>query len=78
MPISYVGKIKVTVARFMRGKCGICHEMIMPGEAYFTCVGGTNISSGYLAHYNCYKPASALIWEALTPNQQAILKGKGE
>jgi len=41
------------VARTMRGKCGICHEMIVAGEKYFTCVGGTNTCNGYLAHYDC-------------------------
>ena len=75
MPISYGGKSKVKVARFMRGVCGICHKMIMPGEAYETCVGGTNTSNGYLAHYNCYKPIGASAWEELLPKQQAILRG---
>ena len=70
MPISYIGKIKVTVARFMRGKCGICHKMIMPGEAYETCVGGTNTGNGYLAHYNCYKPDGAPTWEELKAKAQ--------
>jgi len=41
-------------ARYIKGSCGICHQMIMPGEFYFTCVGGTNTHNGYLAHLNCY------------------------
>lgn len=65
MPISRTGNSRVRVARFMRGVCGICHKMIMPGEAYETCVGGTNTKPGYLAHYNCYKPESAPTWEEL-------------
>jgi len=55
MPISRGGKDQVRVARFMRGKCGICHKMIMPKERYLTCAGGTNIFKGYLAHLDCYK-----------------------
>jgi len=55
----------IRVARFMKGKCGICHKMIMPGEAYETCVGGSNTSKGYLAHYNCYKPDGAPTYEEL-------------
>ena len=65
MPIARVGKSPARVARFMRGECGICHKMIMPGEAYETCVGGTNTKNGYLAHYNCYKPDNAPTWEEL-------------
>ena len=66
MPISRKRECNpIRVARFMRGECGICHKMIMPGEAYETCVGGTNISNGYLAHYNCYKSPNAPTWEEL-------------
>lgn len=65
MPISRGGEHKVKVARFMRGKCGICYKMIMSGEAYETCVGGTNTREGYLVHYNCHKPSGAPTWEEL-------------
>ena len=66
MPIAREGKSQpARVARFMRGTCGICHQMIMPGEAYETCVGGTNTRNGYLAHYNCHKPSNAPTWEEL-------------
>ena len=66
MPIAYAGEGQpVRVARFMRGNCGICPKMIMPGEAYETCVGGTNIKNGYLAHYNCHKPTGAPTYEEL-------------
>ena len=75
MPIAYRGKVKVRVARFMRGECGICHKMIMPGEAYETCVGGTNTSNGYLSHYNCYKPEGAPTWEELPEANRKLLRG---
>ena len=65
MPITRGGQHRVRVARFMRGDCGICHKMIMPGEAYETCVGGTNTRNGYLAHFNCYKPEGAPTYEEL-------------
>ena len=75
MPITRTSKGQpVRVARFMRSKCGICHEMIMPGEAYETCVGGTNIKNGYLAHYNCHKPEGALAYEDLTSEGKASLR----
>lgn len=76
MAISRTGNNNVTVARLMRGRCGICYEMIMPGEAYETCVGGTNTSNGHLAHFNCYKPIGSPNWENLTPEQQARCKVK--
>ena len=74
MPITREGKSRVKVARFMRGECGICHKMIMLGEAYETCVGGSNTHNGYLAHYNCHKPNGAPTYEELrakgvNPNQ---------
>jgi hypothetical protein len=79
MPISRASREnpanKVTVARYMRGKCGICHEMITAKEAYLTCVGGTNTSNGYLAHYNCYKSTDAPRWEELKPEAQKVLSG---
>lgn len=59
MPISRSGTMKIKVARTYRGKCGICLNPVFPGQAYMDCVGGTNSSSGYLAHYNCYKPEGA-------------------
>lgn len=75
MPISREGKIKVRVARFMRGDCGICHKMIMPGEAYETYVGGTNTRNGYLAHYNCNKSYNASTWEELSDSSKKLLRG---
>lgn len=74
--ISMGGKIIVRVARFMKGECGICHKMIMPSEAYETCVGGTNTRNGYLAHFNCYKPSAAPTWEELPAvMRKALNKG---
>jgi len=76
MPISRSHKgTPVRVARTMRGKCGICHKMIMPGEAYETCVGGTNSKNGYLAHYNCNKPTNAPAWEELLDSNKRLLRG---
>ena len=68
--------IPLKVARFMRGDCGICHEMIMPGEAYETCVGGSNTGNGYLAHFNCYKPIDAPTWEELPDTTKKALRSK--
>ena len=62
---------KVRIARYMRGECGVCYKMIMPGEAYETCVGGMNTCKGFLAHYNC---RNSLRWEDLTIKSQNILR----
>lgn len=55
MPIARSGELKVKTARTYRGKCGICREPVIAGDKYVDCVGGTNISNGYLAHLKCYK-----------------------
>ncbi len=72
MPISRGGKLKTKVARTMRGRCGICYKPVISGEAYETCVGGTNSENGYLAHYNCYKPSGAPTYEELQARNKGV------
>jgi hypothetical protein len=51
---------KVRTARYMRGKCGICFKMIMPGEKYLL-IDGSITSNVRPAHLDCYhKPAGRL------------------
>ena len=49
---------KVRVARFMRGDCSLCHQMIMPGQAYLLRDGSLtrNVSP---VHLSCYSPGSS-------------------
>lgn len=75
MAISRGGKDLVRVARVMKGKCGVCHQMVIAGQAY-EYVGGTNTSNQYLAHYNCYKPTNAPTWEELPQVNRLKLGGK--
>ncbi len=58
-------KQPIRVARFMRGECGICHKMILPGEAYETGCGKSMTRNVYIAHYTCYKPDGAPTYEEL-------------
>jgi len=53
------------VARVYKGKCGICHQDIIGGQAY-DIMGGSITSRQCLVHYNCYKPANAPTYEELT------------
>lgn len=46
---------KVTKARFMRGKCGICYKMITPGEYYVKTCGSITRNCG-IAHFHCDDP----------------------
>lgn len=61
---------KVTISRYMKGKCGMCYKMIMPGEAY-EYTGGSNTSNRHLVHFNCY---NSVRWEELTTESQNILR----
>lgn len=64
MPISRSGKSTVRVARYRKGLCGICHQEVMPGQAY-EYGGGTNTQNQRLMHFNCNKPSNAPTWEEL-------------
>lgn len=46
---------KVRKARYMRGKCGICFEMIMPGEEY-AMRDGSRTRNVQPVHVKCYFP----------------------
>lgn len=59
----------VRVARFDKGICGICFEMVTAGQAY-DYKGGTNTKNRQLVHYNCYKPTNAPTWEELKARKQ--------
>lgn len=54
----------VRVARVYKGKCGICYQDIIAGQAY-DVMDGSNTSNQRLVHYNCYKPTNAPTWEEL-------------
>ena len=42
------------VARVYKGKCGICRQDIIAGEAY-DYMDGSNTSDMCIVHWNCYK-----------------------
>ena len=52
------------VARVYKGKCGICHGDIFPGQVYYF-TGGSKTSNAQIVHFNCYKPSGAPTWEEL-------------
>ena len=66
---------KIRIARYMKGECGICLKMIMPGEAYDK-MDGSNTSNVRLVHYNCYKPEGSPTWEELKV-RKSLQRGRG-
>ena len=55
MGFSSVGRDsnKVRKARHMRGKCGLCFKMIMPGERYLL-MDGSQTSNVSPVHLKCF------------------------
>ena len=82
MSLKAEGLSHVRIARTYRGKCGICDQPIIAGQAYEIGLA-SNTRAGRIVHYNCHKPSSAPTWEELkrksldnTKGQEAPCLGK--